>query len=70
MRAPDPVRRQKVRFLETIRAVAWSFFGVRGNRARERDFARLNPVHVIVAGLLMAVLFILTLIAIARAAAG
>ena len=54
-------------FLETVRAVAWSFFGVRRKSDYEKDAARLNPVHVIIAGIAAAALFVFTLIMIVRA---
>lgn len=44
--------------LQTLRAVAWSFFGVRRSADHESDVSRLNPVHVIIAGLVAAALFI------------
>ena len=47
---------------ETMRAVLWSFFGVRRRDGYERDVQRLNPVYVIVAGVLAAVLFVLALV--------
>ena len=53
-------------FLATLRAVLWSFFGVRGRAEYERDAAQLNPVHVIIAGIVAAVVFVLVLLAIAR----
>ena len=34
-----------------MRAVLWSFFGVRRKSDYEKDAARLNPVHVIIAGI-------------------
>lgn len=45
-------------FLQTMRAVAWSFFGVRKSSDYERDVSQLNPIHVAIAGVLGAVLFI------------
>lgn len=48
-------------FGQTLRAVAWSFFGVRSRQEHERDMGRLNPVHVIVAGLAGAALFVVAL---------
>jgi hypothetical protein len=62
--------RRKAGFLETLRAVLWSFLGVRGKSGYERDAARLNPVHVIVAGVVAALLLVVTLILIARAVVG
>jgi hypothetical protein len=44
--------------LQTLRAVGWSFFGIRRSAGYERDIQRLNPVHVVVAGLVGAALFI------------
>jgi hypothetical protein len=54
--------RRKASFGQTMRAVAWSFFGVRKSSDFETDAAQLNPVHVILAGLLGAVLFIVALV--------
>jgi len=54
--------RRKGSFLQTMRAVAWSFFGVRKSSDYEKDVNQLNPVHVIIAGVIAAVLFIVVLI--------
>lgn len=51
---------------QTISAVAWSFFGVRRVRDHENDMAKLNPVHVIIAGVLGAALFVLVLVLVVR----
>ncbi len=50
----------------TIAAVASSFFGVRGGKAHEQDVAKLNPVVVIVVGIVMAIIFVLTLMTIVQ----
>ena len=71
MTAPDPVPppaeesrayRRKASFLQTMRAVAWSFLGIRRSSGLEEDVKKLNPVHVVVAGILGAVLFVLLLV--------
>ena len=49
-------------FFRTLRAVAWSFFGVRRGAGYEEDVAKLNPVHVIIAGVIGAALFVLALV--------
>ncbi len=49
-------------FAATVKAVLWSFFGVRKNSAYEEDAQSLNPVHVIIAGIIAAVLFVLALL--------
>lgn len=53
---------RKGSFLRTVRAVAWSFFGVRRGADHAQDVARLNPIHVIIAGILGAVLFVVSII--------
>jgi hypothetical protein len=50
--------RRKGSFLQTMGAVASSFFGVRKASAFERDANTLNPVHVVIAGVLAALLFV------------
>ena len=53
---------RKASFLQTMRAVGWSFFGVRKSVDYEKDVNQLNPVHVAIAGVLGAVLFIVVLL--------
>ncbi|KGF82726.1 membrane protein [Massilia sp. JS1662] len=53
-------------FGATMKAVFWSFFGVRKRRDYERDAANLNPIHVIVGGLIGVALFIGILVFIVR----
>lgn len=43
---------------QTVRAVAWSFFGVRRRADLERDAERLKPHQLIVAGILGAAAFV------------
>ena len=63
MSAPlrDAVAR-KGSFLQTMKAVGWSFFGVRKSADHEKDVSQLNPVHVIVAGVIGAALFVAVLV--------
>ena len=61
----DAVAR-KGSFWRSFSAVAWSFFGVRKNAEYEKDVAQLNPVHVIVAGVIAAALFVLGLWALVK----
>lgn len=60
------VTRRKASFVATMKAVFWSFFGVRKKQDYEQDAAQLNPVHVIIAGLIGAALFIAILIMIVK----
>ncbi len=56
----------KYGFLQTIKAVAWGMLGIRKGKGHSEDFKRLNPAHLILAGLLATLLFVLGLIAAAR----
>ena len=49
-------------FLQTVKAIAWAFFGVRRSADYEKDVAKLNPVHVIIAGVIGALMFVLVLV--------
>jgi len=61
----DAVAR-KGSFAQTLKAVAWSFFGVRKGKDHAQDVAKLNPVHVIVAGLIGAAVFVGVLVVLVR----
>jgi hypothetical protein len=58
--------RRKMSFGATLKAVFWSFFGVRKRSDYEKDAAQLNPVHVIIAGIIGALIFIAILILIVK----
>ncbi len=53
---------RKVSMLRTIKAVLWSFAGLRSRAEFNKDVAQLNPIHLIAAGLVLAVLFVLGLL--------
>lgn len=57
---------RKPNLLQTISAVLWSFFGVRKGRDHDRDMAQLNPVHVVITGVVLGILFVLTLLMIVK----
>ena len=50
-------------FWRSIKVVAWSFFGIRKSSESQEDMARVNPFHIIVVGIVGAVIFVLGLIA-------
>ena len=54
----DKPHQRKGSFVASMKAVLWSFFGVRKRADYENDAASLNPVHVIVAGLIGVAIFI------------
>ena len=49
--------------LRTLKAVGWSFFGVRKSRDHAEDLEQLNPLHVVIAGVVAAAVFVGLLIA-------
>lgn len=57
---------RKASFLATVKAILWAFFGVRKRRDYEKDAAQLNPVHVIIAGIIGAIIFIAILVTIVK----
>ena len=44
--------RRELNFFQTLKAVAWGFFGVRKSTGFSKDTATINPVHIIIAGLI------------------
>ncbi len=71
MNTPLPDKpRQKGSFMDTVRAVAWGFLGIRRNADYQKDIARLNPLHLIAVGVGMAFLFVFVLILLVNWIAG
>lgn len=60
------VVRRKASFRATAKAVFWSFFGVRKKSDYESDAVQLNPVHVLIAGIIGAAIFVGILIVIVK----
>ena len=58
---PSPTAR-KANFGQTFRAVVWSFLGIRRSSDHEQDVKKLNPIHVVIAGVLGAAVFVLALV--------
>lgn len=57
---------RKLNFFQTLKAVLWAMFGVRKGSGLRTDVAKLNPVHLILAGLLFGLVFVVTLVMLAR----
>ncbi|MGB3288115.1 MAG: DUF2970 domain-containing protein [Burkholderiaceae bacterium] len=62
--------RRKLNFFQTMKAVAWGFFGVRKGKGYQEDISSLNPLHLIAAGLIAAIVFVVGLVLIARSFVG
>jgi hypothetical protein len=63
-------REGKASPLRAVSAVLGAFIGIRKSSARDRDLASLRPVHVIVAGVIAAAVFVLTLVTLVRLITG
>ncbi|MBC7941657.1 MAG: DUF2970 domain-containing protein [Chitinophagaceae bacterium] len=63
MSAPE---RRRGGLLQTVAAVAWSFFGVRRSADHAHDLQHLNPLHVVIAGVVGALLFVAVLVLVVR----
>ena len=64
----EKVTERKASFGATMKAVLWSFLGIRKRSDYEKDSASLNPIYVIIAGLIGVMLFIGLLIMLVRVA--
>ncbi|MBA4110477.1 MAG: hypothetical protein C0487_12885 [Leptothrix sp. (in: Bacteria)] len=53
-------------FTQTVKAVAWSFLGIRKASGQAEDIARIKPAHLIVAGVLGGVVFVMVLVLLVR----
>jgi hypothetical protein len=51
-----------MKLLQTVRAVAWSFIGIRKNSEYQQDLGKLNPLHIIVVALVAVALFVVGMI--------
>ena len=60
------LHKRKGSLIGTVKAVLWGFLGVRRNAEYQDDIAKLNPVHLVVVGLAMALVFVFSLILIVR----
>ncbi len=49
-------------FWGTVKAVGWSFVGLRKRADLESDVAKLNPIHIIIVGFAGVFLFVIALI--------
>ncbi|RYX92875.1 MAG: DUF2970 domain-containing protein [Comamonadaceae bacterium] len=64
--SPDtPVMKRKGSFLRTVKAVMWSFVGLRARGDYEKDVQQLNPLHIVAVGFVAVVVFVGSLILLA-----
>nr|WP_233168462.1 DUF2970 domain-containing protein [Xylophilus sp. ASV27] len=48
--------------LRTVKAVAWSFIGLRKGSDFDQDVKQLNPLHIVAVGIAAAILLVLGLV--------
>jgi Protein of unknown function (DUF2970) len=59
---PESPTARKANIGQTFRAVAWSFFGIRKSADHAQDVEKLNPIHVVIAAVIGAAVFVLVLV--------
>lgn len=57
---------KKASFMYSMKAVVWSFIGLRRKRDFDEDEGKLNPLHIIIAALIGVGLFIGLLVSIVK----
>jgi len=60
-----PVTQRKGSIWRTVKAVSWSFVGLRARSDYEQDIAQLNPVHIVIVALVGVLVFVGSLILLA-----
>lgn len=57
--APQP----RASFRRSVKLVAWSLLGIRSKSGYQQDLAKVNPMHVVLVGLVAVLLLVAGLIA-------
>ena len=52
----------KVSLMRSVKAVAWSFLGIRKSSEFQEDIDKITPLHVLGVGLVAVFLFVISLI--------
>lgn len=53
-----PVAQRKGSIWRTVKAVSWSFVGLRARSDYEKDVEQLNPVHIVIVALVGVLVFV------------
>lgn len=61
----EPGIQRKLNFFQTLRAVLWAMFGVRRGSGWKEDVSKLNPVYVILIGIMFGIVFVTSLVLLA-----
>ncbi len=65
-KAMEPQRDKASGPLRAVSAVLGAFIGIRKNSARDRDLASVKPAHIVIAGVIAAVVFVLAIVTLVR----
>lgn len=49
-------------FAHSIKLVAWSFLGIRSKKGYQEDLSRVNPLHVVLVGIVSVLIIVVGLI--------
>jgi hypothetical protein len=66
MELVEPQKPASATPLQVVKAVFWSFLGIRRRAEYEKDAVTLKPAQVIVAGIIGAILLVLSLVTLVR----
>ena len=53
-----PAPSQWQSFARSIKLVAWSFLGIRSKQGYQQDLAKVNPLHVLLVGVVAALILV------------
>jgi hypothetical protein len=57
------LKKNKSNWFRTVKAIAWSFIGLRKNEDYQKDIESLSPIHIIIVGLVALFIFVFALMA-------
>jgi hypothetical protein len=56
---------KRTSFMRSLKTVAWSFIGIRSSAGFQEDVAKVNPLHVLLAGVMTVLVLVGSLIGLA-----
>ncbi len=59
-------QRKRGSALQAVAAVLSAFIGIRKSSARDRDLATVKPLHVVIAGVIAAAIFVIAIVTVVR----
>lgn len=62
----SPETSKNTSFLRSVKLVAWSFLGIRSSSGYREDLSKVNPMHVVLVGLIGALLLVVGLIGLVK----